>query len=205
MQFEADYSSYILEFAKIASEYNVELFCIGTELKNSIEKRPDYWRKLIKEIQKTYSGKLTYAANWDEYKHIDFWKELDYIGVDAYFPLCNSNCSETEIKREWTNISKELSKYSNKFKKPILFTEFGYPSANYALSEPWRSDKSIADSTQQLLAYKSFFASAWNENWLAGIFVWKWYAAPEQHRISEHDFTPQNKPAINVLKDAFKP
>jgi hypothetical protein len=35
--------------------------------------RPKYWQELILEIRKVYKGKLTYAANWDEFKRVPFW------------------------------------------------------------------------------------------------------------------------------------
>ena len=35
-----------------------------------------------------YSGKLTFGANWYlEYEDVTFWDDLDYIGIQAYFPL----------------------------------------------------------------------------------------------------------------------
>jgi len=86
---ENSYTKFILLYAKLAKEINAELFCIGTELEKFIELRPAYWNRLIKEIKKIYKGKLTYAANWDEFKRTPFWNDLDYIGVNAYFPVSN--------------------------------------------------------------------------------------------------------------------
>jgi hypothetical protein len=50
--------------------------------------RPEYWSQLIKKIKKIYSG--NYAANWDDFDKVPFWNELDYIGIDAYFPLSDA-------------------------------------------------------------------------------------------------------------------
>lgn len=45
-------------------------------------------RRLIRQIRRVYHGPLTYAANWSgEYKQIRFWDALDYVGIQAYFPL----------------------------------------------------------------------------------------------------------------------
>jgi hypothetical protein len=66
----------------ISTIRKMELFCFGTELGNAIAKRPQYWSQLIVKIRK-YTGKLTYAANWDDFDKVPFWKELDYIGIDA--------------------------------------------------------------------------------------------------------------------------
>ena len=68
--FEKSYSTYILDFAALAEK--VELFCIGTEWGEFVQERPEYWLTLIKEVKKVYTGKLTYAANWDEYKKVPF-------------------------------------------------------------------------------------------------------------------------------------
>jgi hypothetical protein len=45
---------------------------------------------------------LTYAANWDKYDQVSFWDELDFIGIQAYFPLTDqTNPSAEEIKKGW--------------------------------------------------------------------------------------------------------
>ena len=90
-EWESWFTSYrkeILHYAKMAALTDAELFCIGTELRSSIKTQPEAWITLIQDIRKVYSGKLTYAANWDrEYKEVAFWDQLDYIGVQGYFSL----------------------------------------------------------------------------------------------------------------------
>ncbi|NJK82690.1 MAG: hypothetical protein HC912_01615, partial [Saprospiraceae bacterium] len=83
---EKSYEDYLLRFATLAAEKKVAMLCIGTEFKISVQKRPDFWRSLIAKVRTQYSGKLVYAANWDEYPLISFWDDLDYIGINAYFP-----------------------------------------------------------------------------------------------------------------------
>jgi len=82
------YRKTILHFALMAEKTKAELFCIGTELRSSVKQQPEKWKELIKEIKTIYAGKLTYAANWDcNFDTIDFWNELDYIGIQGYFPI----------------------------------------------------------------------------------------------------------------------
>jgi hypothetical protein len=50
-----------------------------------------------------------------------------------------------------------------------------------------------------------FFKEVWKQPWLVGIFVWKWYPEPNQHRLAPNDFTPQGKAALKSLKRGFKP
>ena len=68
MILETSYKDYILTYAKAAEELNAEMLCIGTELEQFVIERPNFWKKLIREIRNVYKGKLTYAANWDEFK-----------------------------------------------------------------------------------------------------------------------------------------
>ena len=46
-----------------------------------------HWWELIANIRQSYSGQLTYAANFDNYQEVYFWDQLDLIGINAYFPL----------------------------------------------------------------------------------------------------------------------
>ena len=66
-KWEDSYRSYILHFALLADSMKVQLFCFGTELGNTVNERPNFWSSLIDTIKKVYYGKLTYAANWDDY------------------------------------------------------------------------------------------------------------------------------------------
>ncbi|MGK0429412.1 MAG: hypothetical protein ACJARX_001076, partial [Psychroserpens sp.] len=84
---EDSYTSFIMEYAELAEETKAEILCIGTELEYFVRERPEYWDGLITKIKTVYKGKLTYAANWDEFRRTPFWGELDFIGIDAYFPV----------------------------------------------------------------------------------------------------------------------
>ncbi len=204
-KWESDYEKYILTFAKIASEQNVALFCIGTEFKLSSINRPEYWEKLIIKIRKLYKGKLTYAANWDEYKHIAFWDKLDFIGVDAYFPL-NSDAvpAVEELVSNWYPYEKEMKRIAASFDKPILFTEYGYMSVEGCAGKTWEleADRSILKYNEQAQAnaFDAMYQVFYEQDFWAGGFVWKWYpdefAGPQRMR---KDYTPQNKMGEQAL------
>ena len=143
-ELEKSYRDFILDYARLAQETNAELFCIGTELETFIENRPAFWEQLIDDVKAIYKGKLTYAANWDAYKRVNFWKKLDYIGVDAYFPISNEATPTVTLAREgWQQWKQELRDVATTHERPILFTEFGYRSRDYSGKEPWTSDRSI--------------------------------------------------------------
>jgi hypothetical protein len=205
--FEESYKKYILTYAKIAQESKVEIFCIGTELENFVDDRPKFWQDLIKEIRDIYKGELTYAENWDCFEDVPFWSDLDFIGVDAYFPLSDKADPDlSEIKNGWKKHKNILRKISGKNQKPILFTEIGYKSANFATQEPWSTDFSKPENLNlQDRAYHALFEEVWKEPYFAGMFVWKWF--PVQRHNSKRDkdtFSPQGKPAQKTIAYFFK-
>lgn len=201
--FETSYSNYILSFAQLAQEEKVELFCIGTEWAKFVEERPEFWKKLINEVKKVYFGKLTYAANWDEYKKVTFWNQLDYIGVDAYFPLVEDKTpSSAQVKYALLEPLNELRIVSSAANKPILFTEFGYRSVDFTAKKPWEAGREgIVNLQGQINAYEAFFESFWSQEFVAGGFIWKWFANhAEVGGESNNGFTPQNKPVEKSIQ-----
>ncbi len=204
--FEKQYGDYLLDFARIADSTGVELYCIATEMQNSVKKRPQFWFNIIKEIKKIYKGPLTYAENWDTYQDVPFWNEMDYIGVDAYFPLSEERSPSTDaLRKGWKQHLKALGKFANVHHKPVLFTEFGYLSHDYAARRPWETDRSQPENEQlQADAYRVLFEEVWNKEWMAGGFVWKWFPNLKPDSKARDPYSPQNKPAALVLNDFYK-
>ena len=128
----------ILEFAKVAEAEDVEMLCIGTEYKIAVKERPKFWRNLIRKVREVYGGQLTYAANWDSFHEISFWGELDYIGVDAYFPLTSEATPSVDmLKQKWKDPLYGIKIIQRKFKKPVIFTEYGYKSIHRTAWKQW--------------------------------------------------------------------
>lgn len=207
INFESRYRNFILEYAKMAEQEKSELFCIGTELCAFAGKRPEFWRSLIREVRAIYRGKLTYASNWDSYSRVSFWKELDLIGIDAYFPVCTQETpSIKSVLIGWEPHFRKMKEYSEKLGKAVLFTEFGYRSSDYCCREPWdyREDRAV-NLQAQVNAYEGLFRKFWEEEWFAGGFLWKWYA---DHNLvggsNNNNFTPQNKPAESIIREFYR-
>ena len=84
------------------------------------------------------------------------------------------------------------------FTKPVIFTEYGYPSFATAASKPWQDaphDPNFEDI--QALLYRSLYERFWTEEWFAGGFVWKWKYTGEGQSTG---YSPQGKQAEAVLK-----
>ncbi len=216
-----NYSKIILHYAKLAEEEDIELLCIGTELHKTCVEREADWRKLIAQIREIYSGDLTYAANFsDEYQDVAFWDDLDFIGVQGYFPVAqNENPSIKEVKVGWEPHIKELEKFSNQYELPVLFTEIGYKSTKDAGIEPWQWPQRLPEETREKIfseeaqanLYAGMFEALTEQSFIAGFHFWKWYpkipesARSERRRRTEEqsfniDFTPQGKKAEEVMK-----
>ena len=205
-----DYSAYILDYATLAETLNIELFCIGTELHTPVIEQPEQWRTLIKQVRKIYSGKLTYGANWDrEVVDIPFWEDLDFIGIQAYFPIAEHNNPDLEeLEQGWKKQYELLESLHQKYNKPILFTELGYKSTPDAGIKPWewntlsnRFYKKISKRTQAL-CYQAFFNTVWQQPWLEGVHLWEWQSRSKTDG-NNNAFTIQNKPALNVVAKGF--
>ena len=199
--FEHDYSQYVLYFAKVADSLNVDLYCITTELDRFAMARPAFWSSLIGQVRQIYRGKLTYAANWDRYEEIPFWSQLDYIGVDAYFPLSNARePSVRDMARGWKPHLKPLEKLSTQYQKPILFTEFGYRSCDHTARRPWESETDcVPNETAQTNAYAALTEAVWPQPWFAGGFAWKWFMETDVRHRERDRYSPQGKAAEKVL------
>ncbi|MEE9407915.1 MAG: glycoside hydrolase [Polaribacter sp.] len=204
---ENSYKAYILTYAKAAQAINADVLCIGTELEQFVANRPSYWLDLIKEIRKVYKGKLTYAANWDEYKRVSFWADLDFIGIDAYFPVSDKKTPTVEeFELGWQAHKTEIKGIQKKFNKPVLFTEFGYRSVDYAGKKPWKSNRVIDNVNLQVQVngLQAIHNQFWQEDWFAGGFIWKWFHRHDKVGGKKNNrFTPQNKPAEELLRRLY--
>ena len=210
-EWEGSYEKYILHYAKIADAMEVEAFCVGLEFKHVVRERPDYFKSIIKKVQKSYDGLVTYAANWDNYQYVTFWDEVDFIGINAYFPLSNENTPELEtLLNAWRTEKNNLMDLSREYHKPIVFTEFGYRSIDKSAGNQWelehhRRFEGQPNFNTQELAYKAIFLSFWEEPWFGGGYLWKWY--PEGlYEVNENnsDYTPQGKPVELIIKSWYK-
>ena len=203
---EKNYQKFILEYAQIAQKTSCEMFCIGTELNEFVTNRPKFWKQLIKKIRTTYSGKITYAENWDTYDKVPFLKSLDFIGIDAYFPLSDKKTPTiNDLAASWIPVKLKLKTLSKTINKPILFTEFGYQSKDFTAKEPWNHSQSSnlnLDAQQNALAV--ILATFWKEDWFSGGFLWKWYDNNDRAGgTNDTDYTPQNKPAALILEKFY--
>ncbi|GMV81058.1 MAG: hypothetical protein AMXMBFR7_22420 [Planctomycetota bacterium] len=209
----ASYTAFITHYATLAQEEGVELFCIGCELK--LLTGSTYlaaWTEVIDAVRGEFTGPLTYAANAaqpsDEYQSVAFWDQLDFGGVDVYFPLTNLAApSIAQLEAAWSSnrwsqdMLTALRNWQSSLDMPVLFTEIGYQSADLTNQTPWWSDGAF-DEQEQADCYEAAFR-VWTQEsaWLKGMFWWGWtVGAPA---ANDTQFNPRGKPAAGVLLDWY--
>lgn len=196
------YAEYVMYYADIAEKEKVEMICIGTELCTTATVKGYLWRDLIKKVRGKYTGKLTYAAHWDRYLDIRFWDLLDYVGINAYFPLTEKIApTYDELKEGWANWVSEIDQFQEQIGKPIIFPETGCNSADGAAIRPWEHvSKSEVNLKLQEDYYRALLDTFWDKPWFQGLYWWYWGTNTHMGGKYNRGFTPQNKPTEGLIR-----
>ena len=208
----ADYTVMTHHYADLAAQVNADLLCLGTDLGFSEAARADDWRKLITDVRSRFSGPLTYAASHAPsaglggYADVPFWDDLDFIGINAYFPLANRQISHAQLADAWNVWLEEIENWraDRKLDRPVIFTELGYRSAATAATQPRAADPvrpHEVDPDLQANLYTAFFGLPYRRESLHGVFWWRW--DPDAADADNATFAPNGKPAEAVLRRAY--
>lgn len=199
------YEKMILRYAKIAEETKCEIFAVGTELEGTTFSRwESKWRGVITKVKEVYKGYMVYAANWTEYKSVPFWDMMDFIGIDAYFPLTTeTDPSMEKLVAAWSAVADDMQKWLDEkgYKKPIVFTEAGYPSSDGANKQPWSQITDVEDQAEQKDCLEALFSALVQRPYFKGVYLWQYLP---QDRWSPLGFTVKGKQAEKVLAEWYK-
>ncbi|MFC1631347.1 hypothetical protein ACFL1I_00070 [Candidatus Omnitrophota bacterium] len=201
-----NYTEFILHYARLAQQRGVQMFCVGTELSNASVNQPQLWRELIKQVREVYKGCLTYAANWhEEFDYIEFWDQLDYAAIDPYFPLVSSDKpTKEQLVEVWKGWFQMVENWQKQIDKPVIFAEAGYKSAVGATDEPWKhSPPGPVDLQLQADCYQALLETFYEQPWFYGVYWWYWGVNPKMGGELHRGFTPQNKPAQEVIRQWY--
>ena len=139
------YNNFILHYANLVKD-KVDAFIIGSELigltkiidENNKFPAVEVLVDLAKQVKSIMGDrvKISYAADWSEYHHTEngwynldpLWasEDIDFIGIDAYFPLSNSKKyidNEKEIINGWNSGEGYDYYYRASCKKKIFLQE----------------------------------------------------------------------------------
>jgi hypothetical protein len=204
------YRVFLLGWAEVARDAKVELLSVGVELRSWLTtSRAPSFLPLLREVRGVYPGLLTYAANWDDVDDTVILGELDLIGVNAFFPLTDrAGASVEELLEGGRRVAAGLGAIAERWQKPIVLTEFGYTTRTDPALRPWEWPDGMTnvtvDEAAQDRAYFGLLAPLMDAPWLAGAFVWRLYADPNDvSQEAEWGFSPRGKLAELTLRDAF--
>ena len=188
----ASYAVFLEHYARLAAEIHADIFCVGGEF-SKLSPFDTEWRKLIARVRALYPGPLVYAANFgDEFERLTFWDALDAIGLQEYYPLPDDLSTEA--------LARKVEAVQQKFQRPVIFTEAGFPSHEHPNREPWDDSKrgSIALDAQAR-CYEAVLHAFCNRPWFEGVY---WWDVGTDGRGGPRDtsLTPWGKPAMQVIK-----
>lgn len=223
-------------WAPAAQKYGADMVVISTENGAYAANYESTWRDIIATVRKGYAGPITYNENnivSRDYAYgpddIPFWDALDYIGVDAYNPVGSGGSTSYEqalkdFRANAVNIGDKgtkvdilavLKSLSDKYGKPVMFSEFGIRSVAGASAAPAQfaiQPGDTVDNQEQYNYFKAFLDTYRNESWVVGVNTWNehnelsaypthplWSSYTEQFGKYGGDFL--GKPAGQLLAD----
>src|SRR5438093_1931236 len=198
------YREFILHYAALAESARIDALCVGNELEKTTACEAD-WREIIGSVRRVYHGPLTYGATTSEAEAIKFWDALDFIGVSAYYPLVEApSPSRADLAAAWRPHRARLVALAVRWRRPVVFTEIGYPSADFGAWKQWEVPRDARVNRElQATAYEAFFDDVWPEPWFGGAYWWKWFSHPGAGE-PENQFEPKGKPAEGVLEKHYR-
>ncbi len=213
-EYLTSYQRFVLTWATIAQQAGVDAFSIGVECGSWSGRFGAVWERLISDVRGVFQGELTYNANWDEVGHVLFWDLLDWIGVNAFFPLVQSpdaltgDSLATQYRHSTGRYVARLNRLRRQIRRPVVFTELGYASRENPGQEPWAWPEHVgADGVRpaaQATALDVVLSELQTIPWLRGLFLWRYYADLDD--VSQEPvwgFSPHGKPASQVLTRRF--
>jgi hypothetical protein len=177
----AAYRSMLNQYADLAARAGVDTLVVGTEL-TTMSAYTDEWRRSIAEARARFGGRMTFAANWVQgAEAIQFWGDLDLIGIDSYMPLSTSDPdpSVDALVRAWyeRGYVDRVEDLHLRWGKPVIFTEAGFESRVGTAITPWGGATGPISQEAQARAFQATYC-VWSQlPWFKGIYWWDWRAA----------------------------
>ncbi|HEX4351775.1 MAG TPA: hypothetical protein VHZ95_02650, partial [Polyangiales bacterium] len=169
----------------------------------------DFWTEFIDDVRSHFHGELTYSANWDEADDVLFWDRLDFVGINAFYPLAAHNgASYAEYEQGATRAVDRAVALGRIVDKPIVFVEIGYTTRRDAAVQPWLWPDDmhdvVIDEWEQARALSALMNAAIAEPTLRGLFLWRYYAnLDDVSQEASWGFSPHGKLAEPLLSNIF--
>jgi hypothetical protein len=199
------YGAIVVSYARLAQRAGADSIGVGTEL-DSMEPNVDGWRRLIAGVRQVFSGEITYSVNWEtsasNYR-TGFWPDLDFLSVDAYFPLDRTPAVATipQMTADWQRWLDLLQGLNRPFGKPIVFTEVGVAPKLGAHLKPWNTQAGTQLDLEEQRAYYEATCAATTRS-ISGLYWWA--AGPGlPGDLAAEDYNPLGRPAEAAMQACY--
>ncbi len=197
----ASYKHLYKKLSVLAQQQEIDLLSVGSEL-CSLQGDTKEWLGIIDLVKSIYDGSLTYSANWDASKNIEFHSQLDFLGISGYFELTTcKDPSYNDLLEAWRNIKEDLIQLQQNKDIPLIFTEIGYTSLDGTNMHPWNYYVSeTIDLIEQYNCYAAFIDTWKNDQHFNGVFFYDWFGVGGFY---DGGYTIRDKPTVNLVEEWF--
>ncbi|MFF4314109.1 glycoside hydrolase family 113 [Streptomyces sp. NPDC001507] len=198
----ASYKKLVTPYLEAADAAKTNTFVIGTEL-NSLEGDPG-WNTLVDSAEKTFSGEIAYDANWDNYVTGRINMPVNYLGVDAYFPVKVPDTAPVkDLVDGW---DKWLDRKATGSLPNILVSESGIGAMNGAYHAPGDFYSHRKVNTKVQANWYTAVCQVVQERHMQGVYWWSIHfeddpnTPPDDKTASRLDFAgrPLSEKAIKT-------
>ena len=202
----AAYRRFVVHHAIVAEASGAALFCVGTELSGTEDRRGE-WHATIAAVRRATGAPLLYASNWAAgAPRVGFWDALDAIGVDFYDPLsADPNASDAVLLAGVRSAARPVARLAAATGRPVVFAEAGYPPAKGAWTTPHdeNSPRPLApeDAARSI---RAVFAALEGEKWWRGVYWWKAFSDGRDAGRDDRGFNFLGRPAGEAIAAGFR-
>ena len=199
----AAYGDLMVTYANLAEANGVESFDVGTEL-NTIESYGPQWLQVIKRVRQAYTGLLTYSSISGMGYPTRFAGALDFISIDAYYPLnANAGATTAELEQAWQGGIAQLDRIAIDSGMPVVVTELGTASRRGSYRAPSSANLGLP---LDLEAQRAYYEASCNVLRGAVRGMYWWYMSPYLPKapLTDMGFDPTGKPAEAELTQCFQ-
>jgi nucleotide-binding universal stress UspA family protein len=139
-----------------------------------------------------------------------FWDQLDWIGVNAFYPLAESGgASQATYVASADRALAQLTAFAAVVDRPVVLVEVGYTTRPDAAVEPWLWPDGmtdvVVDEREQARALAAIAEAAARRPDVFGFFVWRYYAnLDDVSQEAAWGFSPHGKLAERALRRIFR-
>jgi hypothetical protein len=195
------YRDLMVTYAGAAEKQHADIFNVGTEF-NSLQPYTTDWLNVIASVRAVFSGQVTYSENYNA-PNIGFGRALDFVGVDAFFPLeAPFGASTGQLAASWQSWLPQIRQMGRIAGKPVVITEIGVTAEAGSYRRPfvWHQGTGLSLETQR--RYYDASCQVLKPQ-VSGLYWWEFDLNPPDNPQQDTGFNPQGKPAEVSMQRCF--